>query len=67
MIKNFIVDSDILLFCLTGILDYVGRRQSAFGGGGGISGTFYMPQIFSERNVLNRLCKKSIEYFGCKK
>jgi DNA modification methylase len=45
-------DQDILRFCGTAILSYISRQQPAFGGGGGISGTFYLPQIPSERHVL---------------
>jgi DNA modification methylase len=49
---------DILRFCGTAILSYISRQQPAFGGGGGISGTFYLPQIPSERHVLESYERK---------
>jgi len=49
---------DILRFCGTAILPYISRQQPAFGGGGGISGTFYLPQILSERHVLESYERK---------
>ncbi len=58
-IRRLVNGNDTLKFCLTGILDYVSKRQPAFGGGGGISGTFYCPQIYAERHVLMSYERKS--------
>ncbi len=49
---------DILRFCGTAILSYISKQQPAFGGGGGISGIFYLPQIPSERHVLESYERK---------
>ena len=53
----------LLRFCLSGINNYISRKQGFFGGGGGVAGTLFTPSIHLERNVfdvLNRKLKKLV-------
>lgn len=45
-------------FCLTGINNYVSRKQGYFGGGGGVAGTLFTPSIHLERNIFDVLRRK---------
>ena len=50
-----IVDKNIsfyLLWSFNSIQNYVNKKQSYGGGGGGITGTLYVPSMISEKNVL---------------
>jgi len=45
-------------FCLTGINNYISRKQGYFGGGGGVAGTLFTPSIHLERNIFDVLRRK---------
>ncbi len=45
--------SGALRFALTAINNYVNRKQSYGGGGGGLSGMIYIPSFVMEKNVLD--------------
>ena len=42
----------ILAWCLNSIQNYINKKQSYGGGGGGVSGTLYIPSLIQEKNVL---------------
>jgi hypothetical protein len=48
----------LLRFCLSGINNYISRKQGYFGGGGGVAGTLFTPSIHLERNVFDVLRRK---------
>ena len=50
--------SSLFKFCLSGINNYISRKQGYFGGGGGVSGTLFTPSIHHERNVFDVLKRK---------
>ena len=45
-------------FCLTGINNYISKKQGFFGGGGGVAGTLFTPSIHLERNIFDVLRRK---------
>jgi DNA methylase len=45
-------------FCLTGINNYISRKQGYFGGGGGVGGTLFTPSVHLERNVFDVMRRK---------
>ncbi len=45
-------------FCLSGINNYISRKQGYFGGGGGVAGTLFTPSIHLERNIFDVLRRK---------
>lgn len=59
-----------LLFAFTSIQNYINKKQSFTGGGGGVSGTLYVPSFHQEKNVISvfeRKCKnlkKCKEYYS---
>ena len=50
--------TQFLRYCLSGINNYISRKQGYFGGGGGVSGTLFTPSIHLERNVFDVLRRK---------
>ena len=50
--------TSLFRFCLTGINNYISRKQGYFGGGGGVGGTLFTPSIHLERNVFDVLRRK---------
>lgn len=50
--------TSLFRFCLTGINNYISRKQGYFGGGGGVAGTLFTPSIHLERNVFDVLRRK---------
>ena len=62
MLWNLELDSKeataLLRFCLSGINNYISRKQGYFGGGGGVAGTLFTPSIHLERNVFDVLRRK---------
>ena len=48
-------------FCLTSVNNYISRKQGYFGGGGGVSGTLFVPSIHLERNVFSVLRRKILQ------
>lgn len=50
--------TSLFRFCLTGINNYISRKQGYFGGGGGVSGTLFTPSIHLERNIFDALRRK---------
>jgi len=67
VIMKTVKNNDILRFCGTAILSYISKQQPAFGGGGGISGTFYLPQITSERHVMESYERKVTKVIEAKR
>ncbi|WP_303677157.1 DNA methyltransferase [Dehalococcoides mccartyi] len=65
-IRNFIILSKIWNKCmdsqsrwaLTGILNYVNKKQSFTGGGGGMPGVLYIASLVQEKNVFEVLERK---------
>lgn len=56
-----IVDKNIsfyLLWSFNSIQNYVNKKQSYGGGGGGVTGTLYVPSMISEKNVLQVFKRK---------
>ncbi|MCF6096370.1 DNA methylase [Thermovorax subterraneus] len=47
-----------LIWCLNSIQNYVNKKQSYGGGGGGVSGTLYIPSLIEEKNVLDVFLRK---------
>jgi hypothetical protein len=45
-------------FCLSGINNYISRKQGYFGGGGGVSGTLFTPSVHLERNIFEAIRRK---------
>jgi 16S rRNA G966 N2-methylase RsmD len=50
--------TSLFRFCLTGINNYISRKQGYFGGGGGVSGTLFTPSVHLERNIFDVLRRK---------
>lgn len=50
--------TSLFRFCLSGINNYISRKQGYFGGGGGVSGTLFTPSMHLERNVFDVLRRK---------
>lgn len=50
--------TSLFRFCLTGINNYISRKQGYFGGGGGVAGTLFTPSVHLERNVFDVLRRK---------
>jgi len=50
--------TSLFRFCLTGINNYISRKQGYFGGGGGVAGTLFTPSIHLERNIFDVLRRK---------
>lgn len=50
--------TELFRFCLTGINNYISRKQGFFGGGGGVSGTLFTPSVHLERNIFDVLRRK---------
>ena len=50
--------TQLFRFCLTGINNYISRKQGYFGGGGGVAGTLFTPSLHIERNVFDVLLRK---------
>ena len=48
----------LMRFCLSGINNYISRKQGYFGGGGGVAGTLFTPSIHLERNLFDVLRRK---------
>ena len=57
---DLITHKDTLLFkfCLSGINNYISKKQGYFGGGGGVAGTLFTPSVHLERNVFDVLRRK---------
>ncbi|WP_370239492.1 DNA methyltransferase, partial [Neptunomonas phycophila] len=51
-------DTLLFKFCLSGINNFISRKQGFFGGGGGVAGTLFTPSIHLERNVFDVLRRK---------
>jgi DNA modification methylase len=51
-------NTSLFRFCLSGINNYISRKQGYFGGGGGVAGTLFTPSIHLERNVFEVLRRK---------
>ena len=51
--------SSQLIFAINSIFNYVNKKQSYLGGGGGISGTYYIASLTQEKNVLSTLKRKA--------
>ncbi|NLF03151.1 MAG: DNA methylase [Anaerolineales bacterium] len=50
--------AELLQFALTGVVNYVNKRQNYGGGGGGVSGTLYVASLTLEKNVWLVLARK---------
>lgn len=50
--------TSLFRFCLTGINNYISRKQGYFGGGGGVAGTLFTPSVHLERNIFDALRRK---------
>ena len=50
--------TSLFRFCLTGINNYISRKQGFFGGGGGVAGTLFTPSVHLERNIFDVLRRK---------
>lgn len=50
--------TSLFRFCLTGINNYISRKQGYFGGGGGVAGTLFTPSVHLERNIFDVLRRK---------
>jgi len=65
-----ISDKNILFYLLwsfNSIQNYVNKKQSYGGGGGGVSGTLYVPSMISEKNVLQVFKRKINSLYQIKK
>jgi len=49
---------------LNSVNNYINKKQSFGGGGGGISGTLYIPSLIMEKNIINIVEKKVLKIFS---
>ena len=56
-INNFIVKNK-MMWSLTSIQNYINKKQSFSGGGGGVSGTLYIPSLVQEKNIFDVYSRK---------
>ena len=54
----------LFISILNSVNNYINKKQSFGGGGGGISGTLYIPSLIMEKNIINIIEKKVLKIFS---
>ncbi len=73
VIREKVQNQFIYIWVFNSIQNYVTKKQNYMGGGGGITGTWYIPSLIQEKNVFDTFIrkiknvKKAILYFNYKK